>query len=122
MKATKALKRLIKIESLMSAVAERYSASAPHLRRVLEEAADAVVRAKQAVSLQASSGIKGATPKPHRAAKTPAPSQEKASVKNVAASGRKAKRAPIKKTTKKKTARKTAARPVAQAATEAVAQ
>ena len=36
MKANKALKRLAKIEMLMSDVTERYSASAPQIREVLQ--------------------------------------------------------------------------------------
>ncbi len=56
MKASKALKRLAKIDALMSAVTERFSKSAPHMREVLQEAKAAVSRAKEAVSLQASSG------------------------------------------------------------------
>ena len=55
MKTNKALKRLTKIEALMSAVTERYSANAPHIREALDDAKAAVTRAKQAVSLQASS-------------------------------------------------------------------
>jgi len=126
MKANKALKRLMKIESLMSAVAERYSASAPHLRTVLKDAADAIARAKQAVKLQASSGTKAATPKPDRAEKSAAPSQKKPSHKKVAGNTRRAEAAkkstPVKKTAKKRAVRKTAAVPVAPAATEAVAK
>jgi hypothetical protein len=124
MKANKALKRLAKIESLMSVVIERYSASAPHLRRVLQDAADAIARAKQAVKLQASSGTKAA--KAHRAEKTTAPSQKKASVKKVAANARRAeatkKSTPVKKTAKKRAARKTAVVPAEQTTTEAVAK
>ena len=56
MKAKKILKRIAKIEALMSEVTERYSASAPHIREVLQDAKAAVTRAKEAVSLQASSG------------------------------------------------------------------
>ena len=55
MKANKALKRLAKIEVLISDVTERYS-SAPHIRETLQDAKAAVTRAKEAVSLQASSG------------------------------------------------------------------
>jgi hypothetical protein len=55
MKANKALKRLAKIEALMSDVTERYS-STPHIREVLQDAEAAVIRAKEAVNLQASSG------------------------------------------------------------------
>lgn len=131
MKANKALKRLAKIESLMSVVAERYSVSAPHLRKVLKDAADAVARAKQAVSLQASSGTKAptahrATKKAVPAQKNAAPSQKKVAVKKVAANAPLAETAKrstrVKKTAKKRAARKTAAVPVAQAAMEAVSQ
>ncbi|MGD0777939.1 MAG: hypothetical protein ABSC05_34575, partial [Candidatus Solibacter sp.] len=55
MKTNKALKRLAKIEALISNVIERYS-SAPHIREALQDAKAAVTRAKEAVSLQASSG------------------------------------------------------------------
>jgi hypothetical protein len=55
MKTNKALKRLAKIEALISDVTERYS-SAPHIRETLQDAKAAVTRAKAAVSLQASSG------------------------------------------------------------------
>jgi len=55
MKANKALKRLAKIEVLMSDVMERYSESAPHIRELLQDAKAAVTRTKEAVSSQASS-------------------------------------------------------------------
>jgi hypothetical protein len=54
MKTKKALKRLAKIEGLMSDVTKRYS-SAPDIRETLQDAKVAVIRAKEAVSLQASS-------------------------------------------------------------------
>jgi acyl-coenzyme A synthetase/AMP-(fatty) acid ligase len=63
MKTNKALKRLAKIEALMSDVMDRYSASAPHIREVLQDAKAAVTRAKEAVSLQASSGTTSAPKK-----------------------------------------------------------
>ena len=53
MKANKALKRLAKIEALISDVTERYSASAPHVRDVLQDAKAAVARAKEAMRLRA---------------------------------------------------------------------
>jgi hypothetical protein len=84
MKANKALKRLAKIEALMSDVTERYSASAPLLGEVLQDAKAAVARAKEAVSLQASSGTKGAVAKADRAAEKAAPAQKKAAVKKAA--------------------------------------
>src|ERR1035441_9234308 len=65
MKANKALKRLAKIEALMSDVTERYSVSAAHIREVLQDAKVAVTRAKEAVSLQASSGTAKYPPVKH---------------------------------------------------------
>ena len=56
MKANKVLKRLAKIEALILKVTERSSASAPHIRELLGDVKAAVIRAKEAVSLQASSG------------------------------------------------------------------
>ena len=56
MKTNKALKRLAKIEALISKVTERSSASAPHIRELLRDAKAAVTRAKEAVSLQKSAG------------------------------------------------------------------
>jgi hypothetical protein len=53
MKAKKALKRLAKIDALMSDVTERYSASAPFIRELLRDAKVAVERAREIVSLQA---------------------------------------------------------------------
>jgi hypothetical protein len=49
MKANKALKRLAKIEALISSVMERYSASAPGIREALDDAKAAITRAKKAV-------------------------------------------------------------------------
>ena len=56
MKTKKALKRLAKIEALISDLAKRYSASMPNIREVLQDAKAAVTRAKKALSVQASSG------------------------------------------------------------------
>ena|ERR1019366_9303730 len=53
MKAKKVLKRIAKIEALISEVKERSSASAPHIRELLGDAKAAVIRVKEAV--QASS-------------------------------------------------------------------
>jgi hypothetical protein len=132
MKAKKALKRLAKIEALMSGVAERYSASATHVREVLQDAKTAVIRAKEAVSLQASSGTSKHPPVKHSeptSKATPEPSKPK---RELSAAGRKAiiaatkkrwaafhlakqaeepepavpKKADLKKTARKKTAKK----------------
>jgi hypothetical protein len=90
MKAKKALKRLAKIEALMSDVTERYSASAPHIREVLQDAKAAVNRAKEAVSLQASSGTAKNPPVEHSKPKSkPTPEPEKPKRK-LSAAGRKA--------------------------------
>src|ERR1039458_9711756 len=56
MKAKKVLKRIAKIEALISEVKERSSASAPHIRELLGDAKAAVIRVKEAGILQASSG------------------------------------------------------------------
>ena len=130
MKANKALKRLAKIEALLSDVTERCSASAPHVRDVLQDAKAAVARAKEAVRLRASAGkpkksapIKKAAKK--AAAKKAAPAQTKAAVKRVAAKVPRAKTArrsvPIKTAARKTPAKKTAPVPV-QAATEVATQ
>jgi hypothetical protein len=125
MKANKALKRLAKIEAWMSDVMERYSASAPDLRKVLQDAKAAVARAKEAVGLQAPSGKKAAA-KADRAAKKAALPERKAAVKKAAVKAPTAKTAkkskPIKKAAKNRAAKKTAPAPVVQAATKAVAQ
>jgi hypothetical protein len=110
MKTNKALKRLAKIEALMSDVAARYSATAHHIREVLQDAKAAVVRAKEAVSLQASSGT----------AKKTAPARKKAAVKKAAVKSSTPKMA-NKSAPIKKAAKKTAPVPK-QAATEAAAQ
>ena len=105
MKANKALKRLSKVEALLSDVTERYSASAPQIRELLRDAKAAVIRAKEAVSLQASPETgknrpaKGAR---HSSKATPEPSKPK---RTLSAAGRKA----ISDATKKRWAAKRAA-------------
>ena len=90
MKANKALKRLAKIEALMSDLTERYSARAPLIRELLQVAKAAVTRAKEAVSLRTSSGtarnpaVKHSTP---ASKATPEPSKPK---RKLSAAGRKA--------------------------------
>ena len=104
MKANKALKRLAKIEALMSDVTERYSASAPHTREVLQDAKAAVTRAKEAVSLQASSGKSKNSPgKPSRPPSKATPELSKPK-RRLSAAGRKA----ISEATKKRWAAKRA--------------
>ena len=84
MKATKALKKLTKIEALIADVSERFS-NAPHTRELLQDAKAAFARVKEAVSLHASSGTKTAAPTAHRAEKKAAPARKKAAVKKTAA-------------------------------------
>jgi hypothetical protein len=126
MKTTKALKRLAKIKSMISDVAKRYSASAPHLKDVLKYAEDAVARAKDAVGLHAKSRTKAPTAKTGRAVKRVAPARKKASVKARARTSSKSKTAkkstPIKRTAKKRSAKKMASALAVQAATEAFPQ
>ena len=96
MKAKKILKRIAKIEALMSEVTERSSQSAPHVRELLRDAKAAVIRAKEAV--QASSGV----------TKNPPAKSAKRSAKQkrrLSAAGRKA----ISEATKKRWAAKRAA-------------
>jgi len=105
MKSNKALKRLAKIEALMSDVTERYSASAPHVRELLQDAKAAVTRAKEAVSLRTSSGTAKNPAVKHSAPTskaTPEPSKPK---RKLSAAGRKA----ISEATKKRWAAKRAA-------------
>jgi hypothetical protein len=114
MKANKALKRIAKIEALMSDVTERYSASAPHIRQVLQDAKEAITQAREAVSLQASTGtaknarVKDSKP-PSKA--MPEPSKPK---RKLSAAGRKA----IIAATKKRWALKRAEAAKAQLRTE----
>jgi hypothetical protein len=94
MKANKALKRLTKIEELLSDVKARYSVAAPDLRQAIQNAGSAIAQAKEIVSLQAAA-------KADRGAKKAAPARTKTAVKTEAANATKAesakKRAPIKK-------------------------
>ena len=62
MKAKKILKRIAKIESLMSKVTERSSASAPHIQELLREAITAIARVEEG----------RANPLPRRVKDTPA--------------------------------------------------
>lgn len=62
MKASKALKRLAKIEALMSDVVERYVTLAPAVRKALHDAMAGIAVAKDAVSLDASSGTPKKSP------------------------------------------------------------
>jgi hypothetical protein len=77
-KANKALKRLAKIEALISDVSERYSSGASHIREALQDAMAAFARVKAAVSSQASSGTAEHPPgKPKKANATTSPATPK---------------------------------------------
>jgi hypothetical protein len=102
MKANKALKRLAKIETLMSDVAERFSASAPHLREALKDLKAAMLSVKEAVKVQTSSAPKkAASKKAARAAKkavaTKAASPKSKAVKKRAPARKAAKKSPSKR-------------------------
>lgn len=86
MKAKKILKRIAKIESLMSKVTERSSASAPHIQELLREAITAIARAKKAVQ-SSSETVKDTPAKSDEqvAAKKSAPAVAKKTGKKVAA-------------------------------------
>ena len=64
MKKNKALKRLAKIEAMMSDVAQRFAAHTPSLQEAFADLKVAVNRVKEAVGVQASSaaGKKKAAP------------------------------------------------------------
>jgi hypothetical protein len=115
MKANKALKRLAKIEALISDVAKRYSSGAAHIRKALQDAKAAVAHVKSAVNSQASSGK----------AKKAAPAKKKPAVKKPAVKAPVAKtakkRARVKKAAKKAVAKRKAPAAV-QTVTEPVAQ
>jgi hypothetical protein len=120
MKARKALKRLTKIETLLSDVTQRYAAGATHLREVLQAAKTAVAQAKLAVGLPPVKA-KQEPVKPKRKART---ARKKAAVKKAAANAPTAKKtkksAPIKKAVKKRAKKKTAPAPLRAATAVAV--
>jgi len=88
MKATKALKRLAKIEALISDVSERYSSGGSHIRETIQDAMAAFARVKAAISSST--------------AKHPPGKRKKAAAKKTAK-----KSAPIKKVAKQAAAKKT---------------
>jgi len=109
MKANKALKRLAKIEALISDVAKRYSSGKTHVRDALQDAKAALARVKAAVSSRApvktakkSPPIKKAAKK--RVAKKVAPARKKTAAKKSAP----VTRAPKKRAAKKRVSKKTA--------------
>ena len=114
MKANKALKRLAKIEVLISDVMERYSSRASHIREALRDAKAAIARVTQAINSQVPSE------KPKRAPmKRKKVAGKKAALKTPTAKMGK-KPTPTKKPAKKAAAKKTIPAPVQRATTPAV--
>jgi hypothetical protein len=106
----------------MSVVAERYSASAPHLRKVLKEAVDAVARAKKAVGLQPSRATRSPKAKDRDTQVVPF-SKKKSTAKEPTTNTSKASaKTPNKRAAKRKPSRKLLASTEVQEATETVAQ
>ncbi|HVO98376.1 MAG TPA: hypothetical protein VMT15_09935 [Bryobacteraceae bacterium] len=102
MKTNKALKRLAKIEVLLSGLMERYASGAAHVQAALRDARAALGQVKEAVSSQTSTGTakrvnpeKAAAKKAKAKAPTAKTSKRKASIKKTAA------KATTKKTTRK---------------------
>ena len=105
MKSSKILKRIGKIEALMSKLTERSSVTAPDIQELLRDAKAAITRAKKVVSLQASSGLARnppAKPSQPTSIATPEPSKPK---RKLSVAGRKA----ISEATKKRWAAKRSA-------------
>ena len=111
MKATKALKRLAKIEASISDVTERYVTLAPAVRKALRDAMAAVTVAKEAVGLEVSSGT---------AATSPPALKKTAGTRKPAKAKKRSKKATSKKTVKPSTAK--AAMMTAPVAVPAVAK
>ena len=97
MKANKTLKRLTKIEALLSDIRGRHSTKASDLRQVLQDAGAAIVRAKEIVSSQAAAKV-------NRKAKRAAPTRKKVAVKKASS------RAAVSKSAKKSASRKKVAK------------
>jgi hypothetical protein len=56
MKAKKALKRLRRVEELLSIVIDQFAANEPSVRKLLDSAKTSVIRAKAGISSQSASG------------------------------------------------------------------
>ena|SRR5579864_2425223 len=121
MKVNKALKRLAKIEALISDLTKRFSKGAVQIREALQDAKAALAHVKKTIRADVSS---------ENAKRAPV-KRKKAAVKKAAVKTRPAKtmkkRAPIKKATKRASAKKTAPAPVltpapVQTATEPAAE
>jgi hypothetical protein len=103
----------------MSKVRDQFSANAPTLENVFQQATAAIARAKEAVGLQVSSKAKARAKAP-KATKRAIPVQKKAALEKLvnAPTAKTAKKsAPVKKAAKKRRAKKALPAAVAQAAT-----
>jgi len=103
----------------MSRVRDQYSASAPKLESVLQQATAAIARAREAVGLQVSSRTKRRA-KATKASKKASPVQKKIAVRKVAdaPTAKTAKKSKsVKQNAKKRAAKQSAPVPVVQAAT-----
>lgn len=78
MKAKKAMKRLSKVESILSTVIDQFSASKNGLRELLDSAKSSVIRARKSVGQQPSS----------RTAKKPPAKADKSQRPRLSAEGR----------------------------------
>lgn len=112
MKANKTLKRLVKIETLLSDVKARYSVKSSGLRQVLQDATAAIARVKEIVSSQIAV-------KADRGARKAVPAKKKTTVKKTGAKGTASKSAK-KNASRKKRAKKKAATMAAPSASHAV--
>ena len=115
MKANKVLKRLAKIEALVSDVAQKFSAGAPQVSGVLKDLKAAVARVKDAVRAHASSRTakKKAVPARKKAVAKKAAPKKKSLKAPKAKAAKKAVR--VKRAVKKAAAEQTAPIPVPQA-------
>ena len=79
MKAKKAIKRLSKVESILSNVIDQFSATDNGLRELLDSAKTSIVRAKKSVAVK----------EPSKAAKKPPATAERSQRSRLSAEGRK---------------------------------
>jgi hypothetical protein len=117
MKANKALKRLTKIEASLSNLIERYAPTEQGVKGLLHDAKTTILRAKKAVSLQASSrtvtsaSVKAGKPKrPHLTAE---------SRRRISVGGKKRRKGQATKKASQKITRKKPATPVVKGTTRA---
>jgi hypothetical protein len=133
MTANKILKRIAKIEALISKVAQRSSASMPHLRELLQAAKAAVSRVKEAASSRTSSGTAKNSALKHSEPESFAAPQPPKAKRKLSAAGREAiiaatkkrwalKRAEASKAEQEATKKATSKKAVAKSAPSKAAQ